>query len=246
MKPLVTAALLLIASTAAWTVVMALDASPRPATAVIAMAVSLWTAAVASVSGMMISRSRWARRTGLALAAAHGVIAVIWPVDGWWMAAAGLSAAAAISVSGPWLRGIVRSLPAAAGPPARAVLVPLLILAVPFVGGALGGDGAWFAIAALAALGAGFWFIRTWTGALVAVRIGWPLVALSLAWPIGGAAGVAVAALGVTVSVVAWDESVTRSVIPLVERGSLVPIPPELAPGDVLDAAGIDDRGRRL
>src|SRR5665811_2380273 len=109
MKALVTAALLLISSTAGWTVVMALDLSSRPAQSVIAMAVALWAGSVASLSGMMISRSRWARRTGMAVTFCQGVIAVIWPVNNWWIVSAILSVGVAISLGGPWLRGIVRS-----------------------------------------------------------------------------------------------------------------------------------------
>lgn len=246
MRSLVTASVLLILSTAAWTTVMLADPSPRAELGVLAMGISLWVATVTSIVGMVISRSRWARRTGVAITAGHAVVALIWPSGTLWTVAAALSVVTAVAVTGPWLRGIVRSLPAASGPPARAVLVPLVLLAVPFVGGAADGKGIWFAVSFATALLSAFWFIRTFPGAMIAVRVVWPAIALATAWPIGGSAGVVLALGGVAVAVLAWDKSVTRAVIPLVEKGSVVPIPPELAPSDVLDAAGIDDRGRPL
>ncbi len=244
MRSLLTSSALLIASTGAWTAVMALDPAPRPAVAVIGIAVSLWTATVASIAGMLVARSRWARRTALALTAGHAVLAVIWPVNGWWAAAAITSVGTALAIGGPWLNGIVRSLPAASGPPYRAVLIPLLLISVPFLLGVAGSGEVWALIAWLTALVTAFWFIRALRGALVAVRVVWPALALALAWPLGLSSGVLLGVSGVAVAVLSWHSSVTTAVRPLIRRGSIVPIPPELAPKDILDAANLDERGR--
>jgi hypothetical protein len=53
------------------------------------------------------------------------------------------------------------------------------------------------------------------------------------------------AALGLIVGILAWDRSVKTSYHPPREVGTTFPIPPELAPEEVLDAAEIDDKGRR-
>ncbi len=244
MRSLLTSSVLLIASTGAWTAVMALDPARRPASAVIGIAVSLWTASVASIAGMVVSRSRWARRTALAVTAGHAALAVIWPVNNWWAAAAILSVGTALAVGGPWLNGIVRSLPAASGPPSRAVLIPLFLISVPFLLGVAGADGVWALLAWLGALLTAFWFIRALPAALVLVRVAWPLLALACSWPLGLPSGAVLATCGVILAVLSWHGSVTTAVRPLVRRGSIVPIPPELAPKDVLDAAKLDERGR--
>src|SRR5690606_13229207 len=73
---------------------------------------------------------------------------------------------------------------------------------------------------------------------------GWPLLAVALAVTLGFPAGIVAAAYGVAIGAIAWHSSVRTSLHPLVESGTRVPIPPELAPKEVLDAADIDDRGR--
>jgi hypothetical protein len=243
--PLVVASALLMTATGAWTLVLALASLPsHPATAVVLMAVSLWTATVASVTGMLVVRGRWARRLALAVTGAHGVVALIPDPDTWWGAAAILSCGAAIAVGAPWLNGFIRQRPAAAGPPDRAVLLPLVLLAATFLIGAAGGGSLTDAIVGFSAVVVAFWFIRALPGALVMVRLGWPLLALALAVPMGSPAGWVAAIVGLAVATLAWHETVRHALHPLVETGSRVPIPPELAPRDVLDAAEIDDRGR--
>ena len=245
MTSVATAAILLLVSTSAWTVVLAAGEHSLSPTARILVAASVWVATVTALTGMMISRSRWARRLALTVAASQGILALITEIAPWWWAAAALTAAAAVAVGGPWLNGYVRALPAAAGPPARAVIVPLLLVGAPFAIGISGGDDTAAAVVAGTALATAFWFIRTLPGALLVVRLIWPLVSLVGGWLIGWPSGAVAAAIGVAVSAVAWDASVTRAVVPLVQPGSVVPIPPELAPREVLDAADVDERGKR-
>jgi hypothetical protein len=47
-------------------------------------------------------------------------------------------------------------------------------------------------------------------------------------------------------AIAAWNRGARLAVRPLLERGHPVPIPPELAPAEVLEAARIDRKGRRL
>lgn len=244
MRPVAVASLLLVAATGAWTTILGWAAIDLSGVAVILTAVALWTATVAAVAGMLIARSRWARRLALGVTGGHGVIALLPAVDAWWAGAAVLTCGAAIALGGPWLNGLIRQRPAAEGPPTRSVLVPLVLVAVAFAIGVLGGGGTAGAAVGFSALMTAFWFVRTLPGALIAVRIVWPAVALALALPAGVVVGATALIGAAVVAVLAWHESVRNSVHPLVERGSLVQIPPELAPRDVLDAADIDDRGR--
>ncbi len=63
-----------------------------------------------------------------------------------------------------------------------------------------------------------------------------------MGWPPGSLAAIA----GVAVVIAAWHPAVKASYHPPVEAGTSFPIPPELAPGEILDAAEIDDSGRPL
>lgn len=239
------AAVGLILATAAWTVALGRGLTvDYSGTSVVLMAVSLWLTTVVSVTGMLVARARWARRLGLAVAGGHGIVALLTPVDPGWGVAAILTAIAAVTIGGPWLDGVVRGRPSASGPPGRVVLVALILLGAPFALGAVGSAG-WAAVGlAVAAVVSAYWFTRNLPGALLVVRALWPLLALGLALPLGVPSGVVAAALGVGVAALAWHSSVATAIHPLVEPGSPVPIPPELASREVLDAADIDDRGR--
>lgn len=235
----------LVVSTAAWTVILGRGLTVGVTGAsIVLIAVSLWVSAVVSVTGILVARARWARRLGLVTSGGHGIVALLAPVDVWWGVAAVLTAVTAVAIAGPWLDGVVRGRPSASGPPARVVLIALGFLWVPFAIGVAGGDG-WPAVSiGLSALAAAYWFIRALPGALLVVRVVWPLLAVALAVPLGLPAGIVAAAYGVAIGAIAWHSSVRTSLHPLVESGTRVPIPPELAPKEVLDAADIDDRGR--
>lgn len=234
----------LLLSTAAWTVVLAASGAGRSDVAVILIALSLWIGTVASLTGMLVARARWARRLGMAVTAAQGAVGLLLPPDLWWGVALALSASTAVSLGGPWLDGIIRGRPSASGPPTRAVLLPLVLVGVPYLLGLADAEGAVPLVVALSALVTAFWFIRTLPGALAAVRILWPGLTLALSVPMGGPPGVVAAASAVGVGALAWHSSVRRAIHPLVESGSRVAIPPELAPREILDAADIDDSRR--
>jgi hypothetical protein len=61
---------------------------------------------------------------------------------------------------------------------------------------------------------------------------------------LGPVAGVVASALAVAVAALTWHPSVKASYHPPREVGTTFPIPPELAPREVLDAAEVDDSGR--
>jgi hypothetical protein len=75
--------------------------------------------------------------------------------------------------------------------------------------------------------------------------VGSPIVLAVAAIFEGLPVGAFIAATAAGVAALAWTVDARIAVHPLAEPGTTVPIPPELAPRDVLDAAGIDDRGRR-
>lgn len=246
MTPLPLVAGLPLVGALAWTIALIADSEPFGAVAALLIGVGILTMSTVSVVGMIIAGGRWARRLALASVASGLIIAVIRPIDGFWVAGLVGSAAAGSAMFIPQVTSRVRRLPAAAGPPQAAVVAPLLLLAAPFLIGIASDQPP-----ALPALTIGlsapiiaFVFSRVIPGGLVALRLLWPALAVSLSPLLGMPAGAVSAALGALVALVAWRPGVKASFHPPRETGSTYPIPPELAPEDILDAAHIDDRGR--
>jgi hypothetical protein len=126
------------------------------------------------------------------------------------------------------------------------VLAPLILLFVPTILGLGAWDGpTWATLAiALSAPVAAAWYARVLPGGLVVLRLAWPLTALALAAFQPVYATLASITLAILVAVLAWHPEVKVAFHPPRETGSVYPIPPELAPKEVLDAARLDERGR--
>jgi hypothetical protein len=99
-------------------------------------------------------------------------------------------------------------------------------------------------IVGLSAPIAALWYARVLPGGLFAVRALWPASAIGLSVTMGPAAGAVALVSGVVVAVLAWHSSVKHAFHPPREVGTSFPIPPELAPREVLDTAKLDERGR--
>ncbi len=229
------------------TIGLIVDPEPSAPIAVTLVGTGLWTLGTAGVIGMTISRSRWAYLTAWMVILAVGVLAVITPIGVFWAISVALGAATAVGLIGLGARSIVRGRPAASGPPVAAVAVPVVMAATPLLlGFSSWSDAGWLELVIgvsgpLVAL----WFMKTLPGALIMARVLWPACLLGAAPWMEPTSMVTTTAIAVVVALAAWRPEVKTSVRPLTTRGSRVPIPPELAPRDVLDSAGLDDRGRR-
>jgi hypothetical protein len=208
----------------------------------------LLTMATIAVVGMLVAGGRWALRTGLATVGAGLVIAVIRPIDPIWFVALAGSIIAGVLMFHPSVTTRIRKLPSATGPPARAVLVTLMLAAAPFAIGLAAWDQEEIAtvVVGLSAPVAALWYSRVLPGGLFAVRLAWPALALGLAVFQPPAVALVSLVIAVTVLVLAWHREVKVAFYPPRETGKAYPIPPELAPKEVLDAAEIDERGRPL
>lgn len=201
------------------------------------------TSTVATV-GMVVSRGMWARRLGLVALAMTVAIAILTPIAPLWIAGLALTAMSAAALFNPGLE--IRRLPAAAGAPPRAVIAPLLLVAAPFLYGiAPEGSEPWALLAAgLSAPFVAFAYSTVKPGGLIALRYGWPAVALGTA-PLMEVLALATSVLlGVLVAGVARDDAVKAAFHPPSEPGTRYQIPPELSPAEILDAADIDESGR--
>ena len=226
----------------------ALAAAPghlAPVSIVLVAVGSMATATVGMV-GITVTGGRWAHRTALGSLVATLVLAVVRPVDGWWVAALLCSLLGGVVLLSPTMTRGIRRLPAASGLPLRAVLIPLFLIGFPFVLGL----GAWdrpsagTAVIGSAAPLAALWYARVLPGGLLAVRVGWPALAVGLAFTQWVVPALVSLTAGVAVALLAWHSSVRVAFHPPRTLGTAHPIPPELTPREVLDTAELDERGR--
>lgn len=242
MRPHITALAPLLAAVA-WTVALMIEPGPLPPTpSVLLLGVGVISSAAVSTTGMVVAGAGWAHRLGWMVIAVTALIAVVRPIDVAWVIGALSTMAAALAMVS--IAGRIRKLPTAAGPPSRAVLLPLVLLATPIALGVTASGPLWPALViGLGALLTALLYARVIFGGLVAARVIWPGAALALS-PLLEPAGTVVAiVLAIAVMMLAWHPSAKTAFHPPRLTGSTFPIPPELAPHQVLDAAQIDDTG---
>jgi hypothetical protein len=229
-----------------WVVALVVDPGPLAPWSVFLVGLGLLESATVGVVGVIVVGGRWAWRTVMATLAFTLALALVRPIDFLWILSLGTSVLAAALYMLPIVGNGVRKLPAATGPPRRAVLAPLILLAAPTILGLAAWEGPTWAtlVIALSAPIAAAWYSRVLPGGLVVLRLAWPLTALALAAFQPLYATLASVALGILVAVLAWHPEVKVAFHPPRETGSVYPIPPELAPKEVLDAARLDERGR--
>jgi hypothetical protein len=231
----------------AWSAALLVDPDPwRPVPGFLLALGLIVMSAVATV-GMIVVGGRWAHWLGLATVGLGLIPAVLRPVDPFWTIGVVVTTAAVMSLLAPTLTRSIRRLPSAGGPPPQAVVPAMLLLAAPALIGLAGSDAPPWALLTLGLTApiAALLYSRVIPGGLLAMRIIWPALALGLSPILGVPAGVVAALLGLGVAVLAWRPPVKTSYHPPREMGTTLSIPPELTPPEILDAAQIDDRGRR-
>lgn len=243
----VTVAFVPLLAALAWVFALIVDPASWDETSVFLIGFGLVLNGTVASVGIVIAGGRWAQRLALLVMAGTGVIAVARPVDALWVVAIALSALGVLALLTPPLVSHIRKLPSASGPPERSVLLTLAMLGVPLLVGLASWTGANWAtlVAGLTAPLAAFAYARVLPAGYYLARFGWPVLAALLSIPQDMAAGIATVACAVAVFALGMDSSVRVAFYPPVERGSAYAIPPELAPREVLDAAQIDDKGRR-
>lgn len=245
-SPVVIAATIILASVA-WALALVFGSGPLAGSAAALLAADQLVVGTIVGVGIVLSRGRWTRRAAFVLLSCQAVLGVFLEADGWWIGAVLLTAGGIAMMSGPWLRGWLRKLPRADGPPPKAVVMNLSLVGLPALVAATGFEGVPVAGWLLSgfALISGWAYSQAWLPALWAVRLLLPILgiatAATLPWPGTVLVGVAVTLL----TALAWSPDVRQATLsPAALPVNLVPIPPELAPREVLEAAGFDDRGR--
>ncbi len=239
------AALAPLAAVLAWVTALVVDPGPFPPwPSVLLIGIGLLAMATVSTTGLVVLGARWAMRLAWLVLAACAGIAAARPIDPvWWVALVVTVLAGAGLFT---IQDRTRKLPSATGPPVRAVILPLVLLYSPLILGLTSSGAPWaVTTVAAAAMAGAFLYARVVWGGLAFARIGFPVVALAATPFLEAPALIASLGIALVVAVLAWHPSVKAAFHPPRTPGSTFPIPPELAPGDILDAAGIDQRGRR-
>jgi hypothetical protein len=239
------ASLALVAAAGFTAVWLFVRPGPWTIAAAAVIATGLLIASAAATAGMLVDHSRLAWRLGWAVLAVLMVVALLRPVSPVWIGGVVLTAAGGIALADRNLDGWLRSGRPVAPIPTGAVALGMVLLWLPVMAalssGAAGTNLAWLALGSWLVL---LWFVRGWRGAMAAIRLGIPLLA------IGGLLLPAPAALiwtggCLTASILAWRASTRLAVRPLLARGRPVPIPIELTPEAVQRAAGYQPPNRR-
>lgn len=229
-----------------WTLVLLIDATPLETAPALLVGLGILSMSTVALIGMVAVGGRWAHRLALIDIGFMALLAMIRPIDVVWVVGVATTAAALAALLSPVVTSSIRKLPSASGPPPRAITPPLILLAAPALLGFLGnGSEPWaLLIVGLGAPNVAWIYSRVITGGLLAIRLIWPAIAIALAPWMSLSAGIASVSTAVAVLVLSWHKSVKASYHPPREVGTTFPIPPELTPREVLDAAEIDDRGR--
>lgn len=232
----------------AWVLALLFESGPLSSSSTLLTGLGLLAVATTAVVGLVVTGARWAHRLATGGVAATLVIAALRPIDAMWWVGLVFSTVAGAALFLPSLTDRVRKLPAAAGPPPAAVIPPLALLAAPFIVGVASTDAPTLPIlvVGLSAPLFAYLYARILPGGLWGVRVLWPLLALALSPSLGMPAGLVTGLLALGVAVVAWRPEVKASYHPPREVGTTFPIPPEMTPPEILDAARIDDKGRPL
>lgn len=197
--------------------------------------------------GLVLVGGRWALRTLVGVLGTTLWVGAVIPLSPWSMAGLGASAVALILLLSPRQHRLVRKLPSASGPPARSVVVTLAALGLPLGLGLIPADpNSWVIVMAASGPLTALLYSRTIPGGLAAIRFGLIGVSLALAalMPLPHAIVAVLASASITAA--AWSADVAVAFRPLIEKGTSYAIPPELAPKEILDGAGIDEKGQAL
>ena len=229
-----------------WAAALGIDSGPFSPPSVLLIVTGLLALTTVGMVGVTVTGGRWAHRTMLVAVAEMLFLAVVRPIDAFWIIALVGTVLSGIALFTPALIAGLRRLPPVSSPPIRAVVLPLLLIGLPFPFGiaAWNETSAGTVVVGLTAPLAALWFARVFPGGLLVVRIIWPALAIGLSFTQWLAPAVLSAVSGIAVAALAWHRSVGVAFHPPREVGTVHAIPPELTPREVLDSADIDEHGR--
>lgn len=227
-----------------WLTAIMVGPGPYPPMSVLLIGFGWLLLSTVSTVGLVLVGGRWALYTLLVTLGSTFWVATLAPLSGWTVAGLATSSAALILLLSPHQEPLVRKLPSASGPPPRSVVVTIVALGLPLALGLVPANpSSWVLLMAACGPISAFLYSRTIPGGLASMRFGLLTAALlaSAFMPLPHA--LTALTMCVSITVVAWSPDVAVAFRPLIEKGSAYAIPPELAPKEILDGAGIDERG---
>ena len=209
-----------VAASIGWTIHLASEPDPFAADAALTVALGLVVISVIDAAGLLLSRGRWSRWLGYAIAGGEGTLFVLTEGTATGVVAIAVTGVALVGLAGPWLDGWIRARQAAEGPGPRPLTVVFGLLALlPAVGVASpSGLSAWHGVLGGAAVLLVWSYSRALLWALWAVRLGLPFISIPaiVSSPWGGA--VLLAAITFVTSAAAWARESLLAVNPLIDR----------------------------
>jgi hypothetical protein len=239
------ASMALLLAAVAWAIALIIKPAPWDIDVAAVVAAGLLVMTAVAVTAILVESSRLGYWLGVSGVGLMLVIAGVREVDPAWVVAISVTGVAGILLADHRLGGWIRAEGPVAPIPAQAAALGLILLVAPIVTALslLRGSNsaiAWMALSAWVMLVV---FVRRWPGAVAVIRLGCPALAAAgafLGWPAAAIWGI----LMLLASGLAWSKAVRRAIRPLIERGSMVSIPPELLSDELRRAAGIDrERG---
>lgn len=229
-----------------WLAAFMVDSGVYEPSSVLLLGLGWLVVGTVATVGMTLVGGRWAQRTLGVLMITTLLAGVGRPVSTLSIAGFVLSAGALAALFSPQVGRGLRKLASADGPPARAVVLVLVALSYPLVLGLIPvRANAWTTALALLGPVVALGYSRVIPGGLGAVRLLLPAAGLGLAYPMGLAHGTVAIALSLIIGGLAWSKDVAVAFRPPVKKGTSYPIPPQLAPTEILDGAQIDETGQR-
>jgi hypothetical protein len=228
-----------------WLAAIMIDHGPYEPMSVLLIGFGWLLLATVGTVGLVLVGGPWAFYTLLLTLGTTLWVATLVPLNAWTVAGLSASSAALILMLSPTRDRLVRKLPSASGPPPRSVIVTMAALALPLALGLIpSSPNSWVLVMAACGPISAFLYSRTIPGGLASMRFGLMAVALPASALMPLPHSVTVLAICVSITAIAWSADVAVAFRPLIEKGSTYAIPPELAPKEILDGAGIDEKGR--
>lgn len=245
MKRVILVSVALLFATGSWAAFTAVYGPWAPDSAAV-LGASLCVMAAVGITGMLVVASRWGLRLSALVAVIGPLLGVPSPVGLWWSLNLVASALVLIALLGSTTSGVIRKLPAADGPTPRVVVFSLALVSLPLPVAAASPAGLgvpeWTMIAA-GTLATGM-YTKAAPWALAVVRVVVPLTGVVAALIAGPPRGWLWLVLGIGLGVLAWHKDVRLAIRPLVQQGRRMPMLPEMVPTEILEAAGLDEKGR--
>lgn len=231
------------------TLLVVIGDTPYSPSAAMLGAGGLLVLTIVGVAGMLLARARWSRLVLLSGTVAWLAVAAASDRSALWVVLVLVAATSVTALSGPWLGRWLRRLPSATGPSPVVFALLLSLTAAPAAvglsspGGVHPGPIAWSVWSLVLAVAVG----RAAPGSLTAVRVVSPVLAVGAGIAAGLPGGLVIPAVAAVPTALAWRREVRVAVAqPAPTRSETVPLPTELVPPEILAAAGLDDRGRRV